>query len=192
MNYLLYTRTKMGLSQSKMATYLGVSKSLIYHVEKNLKNLSARLMIKLGELIIRFEKLAGFSEESEHHKDLQLKNRKIGKYKKIRTRLVCKIGLLKSRLKKMKNAFNKCQLRMITNQAVAENIRFGTPGKGDHLWLALNIIDNSAALKHCDRSMQQEIAMKIEELQAKVVMMDEYIRQNSPCFELQVRLKETG
>lgn len=190
MNYLLQIRTEMAMSQSKLATYLGVSKSLIYHIEKRLRSMSAKVMIKLGEIYIRFAKLAGTVTvtDEQRQKEQSFISRQVNKFKRTKEKAVHKIELLKYKLKKMKRNFNKCRAMNITNCAVAENIKYGNPSNGEDLWLAVNVIDTNAAWKRCNRSMQEETAAKIKVLEANVIAMDDFIQKNTKCIEWPVMM----
>ena len=53
MNWVKEVRDKTGYSQEQLAGYLGVSKSLIYHAEKNNRSLPIFPMAKLAELYKR-------------------------------------------------------------------------------------------------------------------------------------------
>jgi hypothetical protein len=65
--------------------------------------------------------------------------------------------------------------------------------KGDDLWLAINIIDNSDALKYCNTERQKALMTEIKKVQTSINILDDYIQENMLRIEAPViRLMEAA
>lgn len=183
-----HIRIGMGLSQLKLATYLGVSRSLVYFVEKGLRSLPSPALLKFAQLELKFNELKGsipFSAE-DFEKEQEQQRAQVINYMREKERLINRSNSLRIRLEKMRRAHRRCMGKVITNRAVYFNMQHIKADKGDDLWLWINIDDNAVALKYCNVGRQKVITAEIRRLYASIAILDEYIQKHMLRIEMPV------
>lgn len=181
-------RIGMGLSQLKLAHYLGVSRSLIYFVEKGQRSLPTRALIKYAQLEMKFKELSESIPVSADAIVLEQKEKRAQVQKCMRNKRLLETRKkgLQIRLEKKRRAYRKCRGSIITNKAVAYNMKHIKTDRGDEGWLAVNIIDTNDALKHCNIEKQKVLVAEILKVEASIRILDKYIQQNMLRIEMPV------
>jgi transcriptional regulator with XRE-family HTH domain len=184
MNYIKSIRNKTGLSQVQLATYTGVSRSLIYHAERGTRILPTSALQKLASFGKAFEKkcrsnrLHIDSVEKEQLKSL------VAKSSNEREKISREISISQYKLNKIRAAFRKSLALQMTNSAVADICANGSPSKGDDLWLAANMADTYKTYTSNNAAKQAMLELQIDMLKAKSKVYDEFIKRHTTGISL--------
>jgi len=177
MNPYIEFRSKSGLSLTKLAQILGVSKSTLHYAEKEGRSLPTSALLKMSELekglndpMLQISVASDWFQHEEH--DLA---KMISDQQTEQIYLQYRLGRKRRKLEHMRKAFQKC-LRSLKTNAIAYNLCADSAGPKFQAPFNNNMLSIYNSFKANSPVRQLSLKLEIDSLKSELAVTEKSIK----------------